>query len=308
MRAVEFLKQDNLVGIPTETVYGLAGNAFSEEAVLKIFTVKNRPAFDPLIVHVASSAQAKLITQAWPDWAERLSKQYWPGPLTLLLPKKKTISDLVTSGSERVALRIPAHALTQQLLQQIPFPLVAPSANPFGYVSPTSAMHVNKQLGGKIPYILDGGECMVGLESTIVGEDEFGVLTIYRAGGLSIEELENFFGRELNIQASSSRPEAPGMLLQHYAPLKKLMLWDGVDANGNEKCGGIFFSEKVNGIASDKQLLLSERGDMREAAANLYAYLRLMDEREDIEVVYTAYVPEQGLGRAINDRLRRALS
>lgn len=302
------MKQNEVIGIPTETVYGLAGNALNEDAVVKIFSVKERPSFDPLIVHVAGLEQAKSLVVEWPDWADALARKYWPGPLTLLLKKKPLISDLVTSGSERVGLRVPNHPLCLSLIKSLDFPLAAPSANPFGYVSPTQALHVMQQLGGKIPYILDGGSCNVGLESSIVGEDENGHLVLYRPGGISPQELALVCKQELKIVSSSSRPDAPGMLLQHYSPRKKLLLYcKGMKLAPEQSSGGIFFKEKKDGIAIDRQLVLSSDGSLEEAARNLFSYLRKMDEREDVRMVYTEYVPETGLGIAINDRLKRAL-
>ncbi len=306
--AAAWLKNKEVIGIPTETVYGLAGNALEEEAVLKIFSVKDRPSFDPLIVHVATVTQAKELVEEWPEWAQLLADKFWPGPLTLLLQKKKSISDLVTSGSSRVGIRIPNHPLSLALLQEINFPLAAPSANPFGYVSPTTAKHVLHQLGGKIPYILDGGNCQVGLESSIVGEDEHGRLTLYRPGGISLEKLEQVCERKMQVMSSSSKPEAPGLLLQHYSPRKKLLLYEKDSKPPSDNgIGGIFFQEKKLGIAEDNQLILSGTGDLKEAARNLFAFLRIMDERDDIHLVYTEFVPGDGLGLAINDRLSRAL-
>lgn len=307
-RAAVLLKDKEVIGIPTETVYGLAGNALEEVAVVKIFTVKDRPVYDPLIVHVAGIEQAKDLVEEWPSWAQRLAEKFWPGPLTLLLKKKSVISDLVTSGLPRVGIRVPQHPLSLALLQQLDFPLAAPSANPFGYISPTTAEHVMKQLSGKIPYILDGGNCSIGLESTIVGEDESGALVLYRPGGLSQQVLEEVCGCKLLIRQSSSRPEAPGLLLQHYAPRKKLLLYDeSVAMQQGKEAGGIFFSEKKPGIPEENQLILSPTGDTREAASHLFAFLRAMDERNDLKIIFTAFVPETGLGYAINDRLSRAI-
>ncbi|MFZ4635519.1 MAG: L-threonylcarbamoyladenylate synthase, partial [Saprospiraceae bacterium] len=181
-RAVHLLNDGYLVGIPTETVYGLAGNALNPAAVASIFEAKNRPSFDPLIVHISDATELTRYALTLPEAARRLASLFWPGPLTLLLPRRAVIPDLVTSGLDRVALRVPAHEMALQLLQALDFPLAAPSANPFGYVSPTTAQHVVDQLGGRIPYVLDGGACAVGLESTIVGFEADGVV-VYRLGG-----------------------------------------------------------------------------------------------------------------------------
>src|SRR6187551_118197 len=193
-KAIRLLQQGDLVGIPTETVYGLAGNALNSSAVAKIFSVKERPTFDPLIVHVPDFESATKYAESIPDQAILLAKKFWPGPLTLLLKRKSIIGDLVTSGLDTVGLRCPNHSFTRELLLSLDFPLAAPSANPFGYVSPTTAQHVNEQLGTKIQYILDGGSCDVGIESTIIGfEKEMPV--VYRTGGLSLEKLETIIGK-----------------------------------------------------------------------------------------------------------------
>lgn len=227
-KASAFLREGSPVAVPTETVYGLAGNALDTDSVLKIFEIKNRPFFDPLIVHLKNIDEVEKYTLAFPDQAQRLAEKFWPGPLTLLLPKNNLISDLVTAGSDRVALRVPAHPLTHELLEALDFPLAAPSANPFGYISPTTAEHVYKQLGGKITYILDGGPCRVGLESTIAGfEGESGQVVIYRPGGVSAEEIEKYCGPVIYASERLEKgPEAPGMLKSHYAPRTPLFIVD----------------------------------------------------------------------------------
>ncbi|HNH60761.1 MAG TPA: L-threonylcarbamoyladenylate synthase, partial [Cyclobacteriaceae bacterium] len=222
-KAVELLTHDELVAIPTETVYGLAGNALSRTAVTKIFSVKNRPQFDPLIVHVPNLDKANDYVAEIPEQAKKLADKFWPGPLTLLLKKKSIIPDLVTAGLDTVGIRCPDHSLTRQLLQALPFPLAAPSANPFGYVSPTKPEHVNEQLGTKIQYILDGGPCPIGIESTIVGFED-NVPVVYRMGGLSLEAIEETIGNVKLMTHSTSNPKAPGQLKSHYAPGKKVIL------------------------------------------------------------------------------------
>ena len=307
LKAKNILQQDGLVAIPTETVYGLAGNAFSEEAVVKIFEVKNRPSFDPLIVHVASLEQAEEMVLNIPLKAKELAAEFWPGPLTLLLRKQAIIPDIVTSGLDTVAIRIPDHPISLELLQGLGFPLAAPSANPFGYVSPTTIKHVDDQLGDKIPYILDGGDCHVGIESTIVGfQDE--KPEIYRLGGIAVEDIESVIGKVGVKYHSSSKPAAPGTLESHYAPGKKVELKDiaSLDPAANpEQIGLIRFMDLYPGIPEKNQIILSASGDLKEAAKNLFAALRKMDEM-DVRYVIAESVPEIGLGRAINDRLRRA--
>ena len=308
-QAKQLLEKGELVAIPTETVYGLAGNALDSTTVAKIFQVKNRPSFDPLIVHVSSLKAAHSFVAVIPKQAEQLVRRFWPGPLTLLLAKKEIIPDLVTAGLDRVGIRCPDHPLTQALLEQITFPLAAPSANPFGYVSPTSAQHVQDQLGEKISYILDGGRCRIGIESTIVGwEDQQAV--IYRLGGVSLEQIESVIGK-VNVRAhSTSQPQAPGQLKSHYAPRKKFLLGDIQELAKKypvDRCGILSFQNNVTGVSSDFHLILSSSGDLNEAARNLFFMLRQFDNM-NIDIVLAEEVPNVGLGRAINDRLRRAAS
>ncbi|MEP1093700.1 MAG: L-threonylcarbamoyladenylate synthase [Cyclobacteriaceae bacterium] len=303
--AISLLRSDELVGIPTETVYGLAGNALSEDAILKIYKTKNRPKFDPLIAHTSSMDTVRDLVKNIPRGAIRLADQLWPGPLTLLLEKSERIPDLLTSGLSRVAFRIPKHPITLELLDRLDFPVAAPSANPFGYVSPVEASHVNQQLGDKINYILDGGPCKVGLESTIVGfEGE--KATVHRLGGTSIDEIRGIVGDVEIDTNNSSNPSAPGMLKSHYSPGRKLLLGN-IDENmrkfQNKKLGIISFS--IPYPLATKQFVLSPSGNLAEAAGNLFKALRLMDDPE-IELILSEEVPSQGLGLAINDRLRRA--
>ncbi len=303
-QAEQLLKKGELVAIPTETVYGLAANGFDEKAVIKIFEVKNRPYFDPLILHTNSIEKVKTFVTEFPDNALKLAEKFWPGPLTLILPKKEIVPDLVTSGLPDVAVRIPNHELTLQLLSRLDFPLAAPSANPFGYVSPTSAAHVNKQLGDKISYILDGGECKIGIESTIVGFEN-GKAVIYRVGGLAIEEIEKIIGKVEVRTNQSSNPKAPGQLKSHYAPRKPLFIGD-IDLLRKKfidsKIGIISFYRKHEGA---RTIVLSEKKDLYEAAHNLFKALRDLDD-SDVEYILAEMFPDEFLGRAINDRLLRA--
>ncbi len=302
------LNQQLTVAIPTETVYGLAANALSENAVTGIFRIKNRPAFDPLIVHVASLQDAGPYVKYIPDVVRRLYAVLGPGPVTYILPKTSLIPDLVTSGHETVGIRIPDHPMTLELLRSLDFPLAAPSANPFGFVSPTTAQHVADQLGDAVGYILDGGPCRIGLESTIL--DASGPeLIVLRLGGLSLEALETAAGEKISqIRLSSSNPTAPGMLLKHYNPGKTVLLGDlktlaqtAIPA----ETGILAFREALPGFPAEHQRILSPSGDMEEAARQLFAHLRAFSAM-DIKVVLAESVPETGLGRAINDRLRRA--
>jgi L-threonylcarbamoyladenylate synthase len=326
--AKENLEKGNLVAIPTETVYGLAANAFDIKAVAKIFEAKNRPTFDPLIVHTDSIDKIKNWTQTFPNWAEELGNHFWAGALTLLLPRKAIIPDLVTSGLPHVAVRIPNHNLTLELLKSLDFPLAAPSANPFGYISPTTAMHVFEQLGDKVSYILDGGNCKIGVESTIVGEEN-GKLTVFRKGGIAIEELEKVVGKLIVKEHSNSNPHSnqdkskkeeltkvasSGMLLSHYAPKIKMRLGN-IDEMINEynlnnemqlnEIGILSFQKNYNQIPAQNQFILSEKEDFSEAAQNLFSYMRELDKL-NIKIILAELLPEKELGRAINDRLRRA--
>jgi L-threonylcarbamoyladenylate synthase len=305
--AKELLLDGKLVAIPTETVYGLAANALNEKAVVSIFEAKERPFFDPLIIHLPSIEAISTYAELNDERLLKLAEKFWPGPLTLLLPKKALIPTIVTSGLDKVAVRIPNHSLTLNLLEKVKVPLAAPSANPFGYVSPTTPHHVNSQLGKKIDYILDGGSCTIGLESTIVGIDNNGIC-IYRLGGLTIEEIENEVGKvELNIN-NSSNPSAPGQLKSHYSP-KKPLFFGEIDTllktQSSKKIAVICFGEENYSRTDYIVFNLSENKNMNEAAINLFNYLRLADECES-EIVVCEKLPEIGLGRAINDRLKRA--
>ncbi len=307
--AKKHLENGELVGFPTETVYGLAGNALDPLAVASIFETKNRPSFDPLIIHIPSISEVENYTESIPDPLQKLAERFWPGPLTLLLPKKKIIPDLVTSGLDRVAVRVPNHPLAMELLRSIDFPLAAPSANPFGYISPTTALHVNDQLGEKIPFILDGGSSGVGLESTIVGM-EGDEIVIYRLGGLEISEIEAVVGQVKIKQHSSSNPQAPGLLESHYAPRKPFILGNldqlVADYLQQETAIAVLSLDKYfPSLKESQQIALSKSGDMKEAAVNLFAAMRKLDASE-CTIILTELMPEIGLGRAINDRLKRA--
>ena len=307
LKAASILRQGELVAIPTETVYGLAGNALDAEAVTKIFVAKNRPYFDPLIVHVQNADVVKEYAEKIPDWAFELMTRFWPGPLTLLLPRKNIIPDLVTAGLDRVGLRCPDHPLTLELLRSLSFPLAAPSANPFGYVSPTTPNHVDDQLGNAIEYILDGGECKVGVESTIVGFEE-NTPVIYRLGGLSVENIEFVTGSAKVMTTSVSNPQAPGQLQSHYAPRKKMLIGDINELlKDYDRVGVLSFQEKHSSGKIGKQIVLSSSGSLEETAQKLFSSLRELD-KSDVDIILTEFVPNIGLGRAINDRLRRAAS
>jgi L-threonylcarbamoyladenylate synthase len=305
--AIDLLKRDELVAIPTETVYGLGGNAFSDIAVAKIFAVKNRPSFDPLIVHTSHYYRIKELVLDVPEPAEILAQAFMPGPLTLLLPKRERIPDIVTAGSPLVAVRIPNHPLTLELLAALDFPLAAPSANPFGYISPTRAEHVEQQLGDRIAYILDGGSCHIGVESTIIGFQE-GRATIFRKGGVPLEDIEEKIGPVAVKELSTSSPQSPGMLKSHYAPGVPLLLGDIPELlkkHRHKRTGVLSFQRTYEEIPLEHQVVLSATGDLTEAARHLFSGLRYLDQLP-LDLILAELVPERGLGRAINDRLRRA--
>ncbi len=301
--AAQLLRRGEVVAIPTETVYGLAANAFDTDAVLRIFSTKQRPSFDPLIVHIGRLEDVGRVARELPPGAEQLMQAFWPGPLTLVLPKQASIPDLVTSGLDTVGVRMPAHPKALELLQLLEFPLAAPSANPFGYVSPTTAQHVADQLGEAIPYILDGGACAVGVESTIIGwEGDRWVL--YRPGGVAVEAIEAVIGR-VAAAAHQVVPAAPGMLESHYAPRKPVHVGDVTTLQQEytgRRLGVISFTRSH---AVERSMALSHQGDLAEAARNLFAVLRELDA-SDVDVILAERFPDEGLGRAINDRLRRA--
>jgi L-threonylcarbamoyladenylate synthase len=306
--AATLLKKGEAVAIPTETVYGLAANALDTRAVAKIFSIKQRPTFDPLIIHVADFDKVVDYVEEIPEIFKKLAAKYTPGPVTFLMKKKDIIPDIVTAGSPYVAIRIPNHPVTLELLKKVEFPLAAPSANPFGYISPTTAEHVADQLGSKVYYILDGGSCDVGVESTILALDETGEVEVLRKGGLSIEAIEKETGTVTVRDTSVSNPEAPGMLTSHYAPRVPLILGDihtlSAASNSN-RTGIIAFSNFLPGIPTKHQIVLSPSGNFTDAARNLFAGMRYLDNC-DIDVIFAEPVPESDLGIAINDRLRRA--
>ncbi|MEI6097389.1 MAG: L-threonylcarbamoyladenylate synthase [Alphaproteobacteria bacterium] len=292
--AAALLRRGELVAFPTETVYGLGGDARSDRAVARIFDAKGRPRFNPLIVHVADLAAARVFG-VFDARAERLAAAFWPGPLTLVLPLRAAgLSTLVTADLPSVALRVPAHPVSQALLRAFGGPLAAPSANPSGRVSPTRADHVIEGLAGRIAAVLDGGPCDVGVESTIVGL--VGTSSLLRAGGVPLEAIETVLGPLLE-GGNAAKPTAPGQLASHYAPVATIRL-NALTVGPDEI--GLGFGP------GSSALNLSQRADLLEAAANLFHMLREADRLADGRGIAVAPVPEIGLGRAINDRLRRA--
>lgn len=303
--AIALLNNEDVVALPTETVYGLAGNALSTRAVAKIFEAKQRPHFNPLIVHVASILQIE--KYAFLDaLSARLVNQFMPGPLTLLLPKKNVIPSLVTAGSSKVAIRIPSHPLMQQVLQQLSFPLAAPSANTFKYVSPVTAQHVVKTLQHKIPLIVDGGVSNVGLESTIIEVEKEDII-LHRVGGLAIETVEDFIGKKL-IKSSSKKIQTAGQLTSHYATNTALYVGnieERIKEFSQQKIAIISLNTYYIGVEKKHHYLLSKEDNLTQAAQHLFSTLQLIDEL-NYDIILAEEFPNQGLGIAINDRLNRA--
>jgi L-threonylcarbamoyladenylate synthase len=300
-RAAALLRAGELVAIPTETVYGLAGDAASDRAVAAIFAAKDRPRFNPLILHLAEMAQVAALARLTP-MAEALAEAFWPGPMTLVLPLRPgaPVSALVTAGLPTVAVRLPAHPLARAVLEAFGGGLAAPSANPSGRISPVSAAHVMAGLGGRIAAVLDGGDCAVGLESTIL--DATGDSPrLLRAGGLPVERIEAELGVAVARAAIGPRPSAPGQLAVHYAPRGALRMQATASRTGEVWIG---FGPEAEG---DAELNLSPEGDLVEAAARLFHLLHRADALAGpAGRIAVAPVPDEGLGRAINDRLRRA--
>ncbi len=294
-RAAELLRMGALVAFPTETVYGLGADARNGTAVANIYAAKGRPAFNPLIAHVASAAAAQRYV-VWNDLAEVLANAFWPGPLSLVLPLKEGhgISGLVTAGLSTLAVRVPAHPAAHAILEALDGPVAAPSANPSGGISPTTAAHVLGGLNGRIAAVLNDGPCDVGLESTIIGLAG-NLPMLLRPGGLAAEEIEAVLGRPLITRDATDPLTAPGQLLSHYAPDSALRL-NAQAGEGDELFLGFG--------PMDCDLNLSETGDLAEAAANLFGHLHSLDGQG--RAIAVAPVPHHGLGQAINDRLQRA--
>lgn len=295
--AVDILRAGGLVAFPTETVYGLGADATNPMAVARVFEAKGRPHFNPLISHVTGLAAAEQHARLHPR-ARLLAATFWPGPLTLVARRQpeSPVCDLACAGLDTIALRAPAHKLAQELLAAFGGPIVAPSANRSGHVSATSAAHVREDLGARVDLVLDGGASGVGIESTIVGIDDDGRATLLRPGAIERGEIEALLGP---LPAANKGPvSAPGMLESHYAPRARLRL----DANA-PSAGEAYLA--FGAPAPEGGLTLSASGDLTEAAANLYAYLRLLDAR-GAETIAVAPIPARGLGEAIRDRLARA--
>ena len=300
------IEKGEVVAIPTETVYGLAANGLNESAIHKIFEAKGRPLSNPLILHFSSKEAIKPYVLDLPPILEKLADFFWPGPLTLLLAKSSLVPGIITAGLDRVGVRVPAQPLVQELLQSLSFPLAAPSANLYGMISPTQVSHVYNQLQGKIPYILDGGACENGIESTIVGLENEQVI-VYRLGGISMEQLSNVIGYMPQLKNhSESQPLTSGMVKHHYAPntpfayLKQDFVFEE-----NKNDGFILLKDNRPEIPIGQKCILSDSGDLNEAAQNLYSAMHLMDQK-NYSILFIERFEEIGLGISMNDRLNRA--
>jgi L-threonylcarbamoyladenylate synthase len=310
-RAAEILRAGGLVAFPTETVYGLGADALSETACAQIFAVKRRPRFDPLIVHASDALALEPLCARFDERACALARAFWPGPLTLVLSKTPAVPDLVTSGQPTVAVRVPAHPVARALLASVGRPIAAPSANRFGYISPTTAAHVEEQLGAEVPMILDGGPATMGLESTIVDLSSSHA-TLLRAGALEVERIEAVIGPLARGPSVAERPTAPGQLERHYSPNTPFVLLSApataeTTANVVGPLGLLAWGTPEPDVAQGYAVveILSASRDFTEAATRLFAALHRLDKAA-LSAIHAEPVPPTGLGLAIGDRLRRA--
>lgn len=304
LRSAAVLKKGGVVAFPTETVYGLGADGLDPRACARIFEIKGRPRFDPLILHECSAARARKLFSRVPAPALRLMRRFWPGPLTLVLPKSAGVPDIVTSGLKTVAVRVPSNPTARALIKAAGRPVAAPSANRFGRLSPTTAAHVRRQLGEAPDLILDGGRTAIGVESTIV-TFKGGRPVLLRPGGLPLEEIEAVAGKASSpAPGGGKNPAAPGCLKKHYAPKARLKIVDGPEGlKPSRKAAYLAFSKRPAGAWRSVKVL-SSRGDLREAASNLFSALHAL-ELTGAAVIYAERVPARGLGRAIMDRLKR---
>jgi L-threonylcarbamoyladenylate synthase len=302
-RAVKILMEGGVVAFPTETVYGLGADVFNAYAVAKIFEMKRRPRFDPLIVHICRKESVSEIVREVPPVVERLIDRFWPGPLTVILKKKGAVPDIVTAGLETVAVRMPSHRVALRLIEELGRPIAAPSANPFGYMSPTRAAHVATMFKDKSILVLDGGDSTFGIESTIISVQN-GQVHIHRHGAVTVEELSEIAGT-VEEEKGDGTCQAPGELPYHYAPHKPLRIVSSSKDIKTEESSFLAFQIPRTTPLSRHVRILSERGDMREAAANFFSCLIELD-RDDVKLIYAERVPETGIGKAMMERLKKA--
>ena len=301
----QLIKSGGLVAFPTETVYGLGGNAFDAEAVARVFEAKQRPSFDPLITHIADLAMLDRIADVRDDRVLQAAERFWPGALTLIVPKRDCIPDLVTSGLATMAVRMPAHPVALALIRGSTGAVAAPSANPFGFLSPTTASHVDAQLGDRVDLILDGGTCPIGVESTVL--DLTGTTpVILRPGGITKDVLSAAFGNVEVLDRKVASPTAPGQLAMHYAPRKPLRIVDSTaDVSDRSRAGALVFGDvSADGFRAVRNL--SPEGNPVKAASNLFAMLHELDCEPGVEIIYAMRIPEDGIGLAVMDRIYKA--
>lgn len=306
--AADILKSGGLVAFPTETVYGLGADGFNEIAVSKIFEVKKRPTFNPLILHISSFEMLSEIASYSSDKIKILTDKFWPGPLTLILRKKDIVPYIVTAGLETVAVRMPGNSVALELINKLGRPIAAPSANSFSQLSPTKAEHVIKQIGNKVDLILDGGKCNIGVESTIIEiTDNYNYLL--RPGGIPVEDIENLIGPLIIKNSFKNNPNSPGQLNIHYAPNIPIKFYDQdvLEKYKHLRLGGIFFNRVQNNEYFSLTKILSKTSDLNEAASNLFSSLHFM-ELENLDLIFIESIEEKGLGIAIMDRVRKAVN
>lgn len=317
VEAAQLLQQNEVVAFPTETVYGLGGNAYSDEAIKKIFAAKGRPTDNPLIIHIYSQEQLNEIVASVPKVAKQLIETFWPGPLTLILPKGKQVSERATAGLKTVAVRMPNHPVALAILERANIPIAAPSANRSGKPSPTTAKHVIADLNDKIAGVVDGGRTGIGVESTVVQIDGENV-TILRPGGITREQIETIIGKchvHESVLTDIHSPQSPGMKYTHYAPLAPLYVvygnehqlheWIAKERAKGHRVGILTTTENVNAYKADRVLACGSRSELSTVAEQLYATLRQFD-RENVDVIISESFPKEGIGVAIMNRLEKA--
>jgi len=306
--AAEIIRNGGLVAFPTETVYGLGADGLNSIAVAKVFEVKNRPTFNPLILHIENQTRLHTLCEIPNNKVYDLIEEFWPGPLTLVLPKKIIVPEIVTAGLPSVGVRIPQNQIALELIKESDTPIAAPSANLFGQLSPTRAGHVQKQLGDKIDMILDGGKCSVGIESTILLIEEE-VITLLRPGGIPLESLREVIGEIKLFPKKTDRPNSPGQLAFHYSPKTPLLMLtvDNIKKYNRTKTGAIFFKGNDSKFNFTKEIILSRSGSLSEAAANLFSTLHKLDNLH-LDCILIEPFPQVGLGVALMDRIQRAVA
>ena len=302
--ASRILEDDGIVVIPTETVYGLGGNAININSVSKIYSLKKRPKNDPLICHTDSLDKILKYVKKIPENAYKLAEMFWPGPMTIIFEKKNIIPNITTSNLNTVAFRIPKKKITLELFKRLNFPVAAPSANIFGYISPTSIDHVHKNFSNGVDYILDGGDCKLGIESTIIGLNKNKIL-VYRLGSLILNDLK----KVSNIELFDNQENYPGSFKSHYSPRKKLYIGDIKSlckSHQDKKIGILCFDKKYDYVDKKKQIVLSDKSCLNEASRNLYSSLYKLDNMKNVEIIVSSLLPNDFIGRTINDRLKKS--